>query len=307
MDPIRTLFERDETSAQSLLPRDLGVPYGGDLRFPPVDLDQLYVVANFVSTLDGVVSFDIPGQSGGAQISGGNEGDRFIMGLLRASADAVLVGSSSVDAVSSNHLWIAEFAYPAAVEAYVHYRQEILKKPGHPLVAIVSGMGNVDLNRSIFHTPGVTVIIATSEFGREKLHRAGADRLASIHIRELPNIGGNIDPHLIVHMLANEFAVRLLLHEGGPSLLGSFLAADLLDELFLTIAPQIAGRSLEDQRPALVSHVRFNPATAPWFTLISAKQHTSHLYLRYRTRRVPPEPIDSASEASSIADKATLV
>ncbi len=96
MDPIRTLVEQDEKLSESLLPADLRTQYGGDLRFPSAAAERLYV-ANFVSTLDGVVSYDVPGQSGGAQISGANEGDRFIMGLLRASADAVLVGGGTVE------------------------------------------------------------------------------------------------------------------------------------------------------------------------------------------------------------------
>ncbi|MGH9624550.1 MAG: hypothetical protein ACRD4G_09465, partial [Bryobacteraceae bacterium] len=84
MGPIRTLFEQDENRAASLLPSDLAIQYGGQLSFPYSE--RLYIVANFVSTLDGVVTFDIPGQSGGGEISGGNEADRLIMGLLRASA-----------------------------------------------------------------------------------------------------------------------------------------------------------------------------------------------------------------------------
>ena len=72
----------------------------GDLRFP-AHHDQPYVVGNFVSTLDGVVSFEIPGKSGGGEISGFNEADRFIMGLLRASADAVIVGAGTLREVAA--------------------------------------------------------------------------------------------------------------------------------------------------------------------------------------------------------------
>lgn len=115
-------------------------------------------MANFVSTLDGVVSFNIPGQSGGAQISGSNEADRFIMGLLRASADAVLVGAGTVHAVAPSHLWIAEFVYPAARDGYARYRHEILHKLQHPLIAIVSGSGRLDLDRSVFHTSNINVL-----------------------------------------------------------------------------------------------------------------------------------------------------
>lgn len=282
MDPILTLFERDQNLRESFLPADLRSQYGGDLRFPSGAAGRLYIAANFVSTLDGVVSFDIRGQSGGAQISGGNEGDRFIMGLLRASADAVLVGGGTVNAVSPMHLWIAEFAYPMATDAYAYYRQEVLKKPHHPLIVIVSGRGHLDLSRSVFHTSGIKVLIATSELGRDRLLRDGADRLPSTQIRQLPAVDGNIDPHTITHLLENDFAVKLLLHEGGPTLFGCFVAADLVDELFLTIAPQIAGRSPEDQRPALVANVKFDPGTAAWLALLTAKQQGSHLYLRYR-------------------------
>lgn len=282
MNPIRTLFEQGEEAAQTLLLPDLRVHYGGDLWFPSAATERLYVAANFVSTLDGVVSFDIPGQSGGAQISGGNEADRFIMGLLRASADAVLVGSSTVDATSPAHLWTAEFIYPAATDAYTRYRQEVLKKPPYPLIAIVSGRGHLDLSRSVFHTRGSKVLIVTSELGRERLLQRGASGLPSVDIRELPDVGGSIDCRAIVSLLENEFGVKLLLHEGGPTLFGSFVAAGLLDELFLTIAPQIAGRSLEDQRPGLVANTQFDPGSAPWLTLLSVKQQASHLYLRYR-------------------------
>ena len=73
--------------------------------FRPAPQARPYCIANFVSTLDGVVSFNLPGQSEGAQISSSNEEDRFIMGLLRASADAVLVGSGTLQAVgSAGHL-----------------------------------------------------------------------------------------------------------------------------------------------------------------------------------------------------------
>ncbi|MGA8595423.1 MAG: dihydrofolate reductase family protein [Bryobacteraceae bacterium] len=282
MDPIRTLVEQDEELVESLLPADLRTQYGGDLRFPSAAAERLYVAANFVSTLDGVVSYDIPGQSGGAQISGGNEGDRFIMGLLRGSADAVLVGSGTVDAVSPMHLWIAEFVYPMATVAYAYYRQEVLKKPPHPLIAIISGRGRLDLNRSVFHTSGIEVLIITSGVGRYRLLRSGADRLPSTQIIELPAVDGKIHPHAIASLLGNEFGVKLLLHEGGPALFGSFVAAGLVDELFLTVAPQIAGRSPGDQRPGLVANAKFDPSTAPWLSLVTAKQQASHLYLRYR-------------------------
>ena len=132
MDSICTLYDQEEKLAEPVLPHDLRTQYGGDLYFPVAPAGRPYVVANFVSTLDGVVSFDISGQAGGAQISGSDDTDRFIMGLLRASADAVLVGAGTVEAVPAKHVWIEEFIYPAAKAAYARYRNEIRKRVPSP-------------------------------------------------------------------------------------------------------------------------------------------------------------------------------
>src|SRR5215203_5322293 len=102
MEQITTLFDRHGVLDDSVLPEELRVLYSGDLQFP-AHSDQTYVIGNFVSTLDGVVSFQIPGKSGGGDISGSNAADRFIMGLLRASADAVIVGAGTLRDTAAGH------------------------------------------------------------------------------------------------------------------------------------------------------------------------------------------------------------
>jgi riboflavin biosynthesis pyrimidine reductase len=74
----------------------------------------------------------------------------------------------------------------------------------------------------------------------------------------------------------------VLLNEGGPTLFGDFLAAGVVDELFLTLASQTIGRAGQTLRPGLVQGVEFLPEGAPWFSLISIKQQSEQLYLRYR-------------------------
>ena len=78
---IRTLIDPREASEPSVLPEDLRLFYGGDLRFPPSGPRRPYVIGNFVSTVDGVVSYEIPGKPGGVDISGFDESDRFIIGF----------------------------------------------------------------------------------------------------------------------------------------------------------------------------------------------------------------------------------
>lgn len=76
--------------------------------------------------------------------------------------------------------------------------------------------------------------------------------------------------------------MELLLHEAGPTLFGEFLAGGFMDELFLTVAPQIAGRDAVHPRPGLVANIQFSPATAPWWKLLSAKSARHYLFLRYQ-------------------------
>src|SRR5580700_270939 len=129
MEPIRTLFAARPTEpSEFVLPEGLSGRYDGDLSFPPAPQERPYCVANFVSTLDGVVSFNIPGQSEGADISKSNSEDRFVMGLLRASADAVLVGSGTLQAAGPQGTWLPESVYQPAKDLYRKYRTEVLGK-----------------------------------------------------------------------------------------------------------------------------------------------------------------------------------
>jgi riboflavin biosynthesis pyrimidine reductase len=280
MDPVTTLFETNRDPGRIALTEELRILYGGGLGFPERS-DRPYVVGNFVSTLDGVVSFAVPGKSGGGDISGFNETDRFIMGLLRASADAVMVGAGTLREVDPGYLWSPEHAYPKAKQHYAKYRQSVLNKPELPWNVIVSGSGALDLQRAVFRTRGVKTLVITSPRGAELLAVNGVAALDPVEVRTMEAPEGKLNPASILKLLRDEFAVKLLLHEGGPALFGNFVAQGCVDELFLTVAPQFAGRDAGQQRPGVISGVEFRPETAPWLKLVSLKQSGDHLYLRY--------------------------
>jgi riboflavin biosynthesis pyrimidine reductase len=294
MEPIRTLFDHAVSPGEptAILPSDLCRHYDGDLRFPTAPEDRPYVIGNFVSTLDGVVSYQIPGHAGGGEISGHNQADRFIMGLLRASADAIMVGSGTLHATAADHLWIPEYIYPEAAEAYKIYRQTVLRKPDYPSTVIVSANGVVDLDRAVFRTSGINVQIVTTRKGRDRLIAAGVDRLGTTEVTVFDDSDLLIAPAAILKFLRTAKGVRLLLHEGGPTLFGQFVAAGLVDEFFLTVAPQIAGRNLERPRPAMVWGTEFLPETAPWLRILSVKQNGDHLCLRYDLAAKQGPPVD---------------
>src|SRR5580692_3203500 len=201
MELIRTLFATEPADpSRAVLSEGLRSRYDGNLSFPPAPEERPYCIANFVSTLDGVVSFNIPGQSQGSQISGSNEADQFTMGLLRASVDCVVVGLSTFEVAGHDTLWFPESAYPKAGEAYRKYRKDVLKKSEQPLLAIVTGGGQVDFSFPVFHTPGQRVVILTTEKGKKAIDARKQGDLSSVEVVAL-SADGHVSPTAIVKVL----------------------------------------------------------------------------------------------------------
>lgn len=120
--------------------------------------------------------------------------------------------------------------------------------------------------------PDVPTLVITTPAGQEELRKAGATKLGWLEIRALEAEAKRIDPLEMMRLLRSQFGVTSVLHEGGPTLFGQFLEAQALDELFLTTAPQIAGKIVPTSRPALVQGIEFMPDNAPRFELFSMKQ-----------------------------------
>jgi riboflavin biosynthesis pyrimidine reductase len=280
---LSTLLDRTDAPPQPALTPALLELYDGDLHFPAEPASRTYVMANFVATLDGAASFKLPGQSSGATVSASNPGDRFIMGLLRASADAILVGAHTLHDTGAKGLWIPPETYPNAAQLYRDYRQNMLGKHEYPLVVIASGSGQLDLQRAVFQSSEVRTLVITTAAGEQALNARGARHLPSLEMQALGDTDW-VSPAAILDLLSSQYGVRRLLHEGGPTLFGEFLELDAVDEFFLTLAPQISGHTTRSMRPSLVEGVEFLPAAAPWFELLSVKQSGAYLYLRYRRR-----------------------
>lgn len=271
--PLESLYEREYGGDLPLLP-ELAILYGR-LQFPP-HIGRPYVIGNFVSTLDGVVSLNIPGQSGGGPISGFNPQDHLVMGLLRAVADAVIVGAGTLRA-DPQHRWTAAFVAPAHASAYQQLRMR-LGKPESPLNVIVTARGEVDLTLPVFQSGEVPVLLATTAQGARRIHAQSVP--PSVRVTGIQP-AGSLSPRAIVQAVCAVHQCHNILVEGGPQLLGDFFAGGLLDELFLTLAPQIAGRDSTTSRPGLVTGQRFAPEHPLWGTLVSVKRGGSHLFLRY--------------------------
>jgi riboflavin biosynthesis pyrimidine reductase len=78
----------------------------------------------------------------------------------------------------------------------------------------------------------------------------------------------------------------VVLTEGGPSFLGQLVAEQLLDELFLTVAPRLVGPALEGSRKSLVEAADVLGRVGADGRLLSLRRHRSYLFLRYRLGEV---------------------
>jgi riboflavin biosynthesis pyrimidine reductase len=234
------------------------------------------VIANFVTSLDGVVSLEAPGRTGGGDISGNNTHDHMVMGLLRAVADAIIVGAGTLRK-SPNHVWTAEHIYPSFSSFYQQLRHN-MGKPTPPLNVIVTRKGNVNFNQPLFQSGEVPVLIITTTKGEQRVRQQTIP--SSTEIVALKQ-SGPLSAQAILEAVQQARPCDLILCEGGPQLLADFFAEQCLDELFLTLAPQIAGRDDSIERPGLVAGKLFAPEFPLWGTLLSVKRETNHLFLRY--------------------------
>ena len=283
LTPLETLVDIDRGTALPL-PPELAALYGR-LQFP-LRPGQPFVISNFVTTLDGVVSLNVPGHAGGGDISGHDQHDRMVMGVLRAVADAVIVGAGTLRAASPQHLWTAEYIYPPLTEAYKQLRA-FLKKSDPPLNVIVSARGAVDLKKRVFQSGEVPVLIVTTKNAEHRVHQDDLPPWVQIAAIES---AGPLDARSIVEAVCHVRQSDAILVEGGPHLMADFLAQQCVDELFLTLAPQIAGRDDLSERPGLVAGKSFAPKHPLWGTLIEVKRGGSHLFLRYSLESARDQP-----------------
>ncbi len=276
LTPLESLYEvdRGEDSRDLSLPPELATLYG-HLKFP-ARVHRPLIIGNFVTTLDGVVALNDADGAGGGDISGFNQHDRMVMGLLRAVAGVVIVGAGTLRSVPQ-HRWTARYIYPTLADAYQELRTT-LGESEPPLNVIVTARGELNLALPVFQSGEVPVLIVTSTHGEERIRQ---QRLPlSVQVTSVHSAGG-ISARDILEAVRRVRQTDIILVEGGPQLMGNFFEERRLDELFLTLAPQIAGRDGSADRPGLVAGKLFAPEHPLWGTLIGVKRGGSHLFLRY--------------------------
>lgn len=270
MMPLQVLLEEPGVSSYPL-PEELEKLYGGGLGFP-----EQCLYANFVASVDGVVAVP-PHKRSSSLISGGSEADRLVMALLRACAEVVLIGAGTLRD-HPDTVWTAQDAYREAAGALAELRGR-LNLNERPHLAVVSECAEIEPDH-----PGLqadTLVLTGASRARALARRLPSDwRVVSVG--ELAPFGGGT----IMEALRAE-GYRIILTEGGPILMGHLLDAGVVDQLFLTVSPLLAGRSTA-RRPGLVEQVELLPDRPTRAALLSLRSHGSYLFARYHL--APPAP-----------------
>jgi riboflavin biosynthesis pyrimidine reductase len=190
----------------------------------PGDPERLpWLRANMVATVDGAARAP-DGLSGGIS----SEADQRVFGRLRGLADVVLAGAGTV-----RH----EVYKPGRVRPEFLARRRAAGQTDVPVIAVVSRSLELDLGMDLFARPTGRVVVIThgrSDPGR----RAHVSEVAEVLV------AGDVDVNLqdALDQLRQQGLVRIHA-EGGPRLLSDLAAADLLDELLLSVTPMLAGGS----------------------------------------------------------------
>ena len=247
--------------------------YGRPLQFP--DSPRPYVIANFVASIDGIASLGLTDGTDSTTLGGSSRTDRYLMALLRASADAVVIGAGTLRATPGHQWTPASVAGDDAAEIKA-YRVERTGAAEPPPLVVVSLSGDLPAHLAL-DQPATSVMIVTSSEGAPRARRAHP--LASVvEAGETTELSGTA----VVAAVTRALGPGLFLCEGGPSLFGRLLADHMVNELFLTISPRIAGRDHNQPRAGVVDGWAAAPAALPRAAIESVRRSGDHLFLRYR-------------------------
>jgi len=247
--------------------------YGAALRFPSSPVPFVY--ANFVQTIDGVVSLGLTDGTDSSTLSGRFAPDRFLMAMLRAAADVVLVGVGTLrDSVG--HQWLPDVLLPEYAAVFAEYRREVSGKTAPAALAIVSATGRLPEHVAL-REPATEVAVVTTVAGSRSVEKYGLRGR-----RLIAGDGGALRGVDVMEALRREFGGERVLCEGGPLLFGSLMRDRAVHELFLTIAPKLAGRDGERSRPGLIRGFASGQRALLGAEVESVRRSGDYLFLRYR-------------------------
>jgi riboflavin-specific deaminase-like protein len=229
--------------------------------------DRPYLALNMVSTGDGKAAVE------GRTRAISSETDRQVFHNLRTQVDAVMAGAGTVK---------TERYGPIVKTEELRAKRVREGLAPNPLAIIVSGSLSVPADVPLLQDPDSRVVILTQAPHELEGVRANVDYLRVE--------AGPFDLRPLLEQLRNEHGIRSILCEGGPTLNESLLLYGLVDELFLTLAPVLAGGAdaltivAGQPLPALLA-----------LQLIWVMEDAGELYLRYEIGARTAAPVSTTS------------
>jgi riboflavin biosynthesis pyrimidine reductase len=218
----------------------------------------VHVALGMVSSVDGGASVE------GRTADLGGAADRIAFRRLREACDVILVGAQTVR---------AERYGPPVGDAARRRRRRERGLAEVPALAIVSRSLELDPAAAVFADAPTRPLLLTTDAA------AATAPAALCEVAEVIGLGGTaVEPPRVTELLAHR-GLRRVLCEGGPSLAAQLLAADVVDELFLTLHPVALG----GLAPRIAQGVV--PAAPRELALTELREHGGELLLRYRRSR----------------------
>jgi riboflavin biosynthesis pyrimidine reductase len=219
--------------------------------------------ANMVSTADGA------GRSPDGLSAGiSSDADRRVFGRLRGLADAVLAGAGTVR---------AEGYRPAQPKQAFLERRRAAGQPDVPAIVVVSRSLALDLDAPLYTEAPVRTIVVTTSSSDADARRRTAEVADVV-------VAGDDDVDLGAALAAlHERGLHRVHAEGGPTLLAQLVSADLLDELLVTVSPELAGGAYADgaEIPRILHGSALENAPRP-VRLHQVLEDDGSLFLTYR-------------------------
>ncbi|MDR3748900.1 MAG: dihydrofolate reductase family protein [Acidobacteriota bacterium] len=286
--PFEVLFDHAEPSP---IADEAYSPYG-NFGFPSPPADRPWIYSNFVQSLDGITT--LLGEHGsGGEISQSRE-DRWLMDLLRAHADAILMGMNTMLEEQRLRGPVSRgIVFQVADPLLRELRRKLGK--GRERNIFVTRVVDLDLARlKAFDGDVVDAAIVTSPAGAARVRaQRSHPHVAVVAAGE----GEAVDLPAAIRKLRGELGVEYLLCEGGPTLYGTLARADLIDEKFMTVSPvevgqlvppeqaRIAGEPSTLLRPTVFGGPGFTRENMTRWTWLSCRKAGDHQFNRYRRKR----------------------
>jgi len=197
----------------------------------------------------------------------GSKEDRRLMDVLRARADAVIVGARTV-ALDG---WAIRVR-----DSEVRARRVASGRPPHPLNVVLTRALDLPSTKQFFtHDETQRLVVTTRAAGDARIRRF--QKCAEVAVLPTKRIRAGRALKLM-----SERGIRRVLVEGGGELNYAFFEEGLVDEIYITVTPRIIGGA---QAPTVVDGKGFLASSLSSLELVSSRRKDNEVFLRYRAVR----------------------